>query len=529
MIKINDLELGFPDAENYRRRENKEFLNQIFIRNNFLDKLCEPSTSFLIGEKGTGKTVYAVYLVNNNYRENSATIKYIRETEYIKFIAMKKEKHLDFSDYSSIWKVILYLLIAEQIIEKEGMGFLNQFNKLKSIKNAIDEYYNKAFSPEIIQALEFVKESKIGAELFAKFSKVSGEQGASQTFTESRFQSNLFYIQKHFEDAFRQVRLKQNYILFIDGIDIRPSSIPFNEYLDCIKGLANAIWEVNNDFFPSIKGGQGRIRAVLLIRPDIFQTLGLHNQNSKVRDNSVFLDWRTEYANHRTSNIFQIIDHLLESQQDSTQINTYQIGKTWDTYFPWDAPNIKKHYANRTSFLLFLRWSYYRPRDILTMLVYLKEIYIEENRNDSTITLDNFENLTFKKRYSDYLLGEIKDHLTFYYKSEEYELFLKFFEYLNRKTFFTYNEYIAAWQKFEQNSLKNIDVPDFMSSSSAFLQFLYDLNIICYFEDNIKHGVRTPHVRWCFRERSYANISPKVKAEVTYQIFYGLQKALNVV
>ncbi len=68
MKKIKDLELGYADAENYKRRENKELLNKIFIRDQQLDKLCDDRISFLIGEKGTGKTAYSVFLSNNNYK-----------------------------------------------------------------------------------------------------------------------------------------------------------------------------------------------------------------------------------------------------------------------------------------------------------------------------------------------------------------------------------------------------------------------------------------------------------------------------
>lgn len=271
----------------------------------------------MIGEKGTGKTAYAVYLANNDYLDTLSSLRYIRETEYQKFISLKNDKHLGLSDYSSIWKVIIYLLLAQQIIAREGgVEFLRRFTKFGAIQKAIDEYYHKAFSPEIIQALQFVQESKRAAELMAKYAKASGEEKDTLTFSEARFQTNLFYIQKSFEDAFRQARLGKNHLVFIDGIDIRPSSIPYGEYLLCIKGLANAVWEVNNDFFPTIKGGCGRMRATLLVRPDIFQSIGLQNQNTKIRDNSVFLDWRTEYSNHRKSDLFKVVDHLLSSQQN---------------------------------------------------------------------------------------------------------------------------------------------------------------------------------------------------------------------
>lgn len=523
MKSILDLQLGFSDAENYKRRENKDLLNRVFIRNQHLDKLCEPAISFLVGEKGTGKTAYAVFLSNNDYKNTQASIRYIRETEYQKFIALKREKHLGLSDYTSIWKVIIFLLMSQQVVEHEGgAAFLRRFTKMAAIQKAIDEYYSKAFSPEIVQALQFVQESKHAAELVAKHAKVAGEEKEVLTFSESRFQTNLFYLQRAFETALGQARCERNHIIFIDGIDIRPSSIPYSEYLECIKGLANAIWEVNNDFFPSIKGGQGRLRGVLLIRPDIFESLGLQNQNTKSRDNSVFLDWRTEYSNHRTSDLFKVIDHLLASEQ----VKELPDGAAWDHYFPWDAPTIIEKFNAPSSFLSFLRWSYYRPRDIITMLSILQDMAKSGVGKVDNFAYESFDDPRFKRQYSDYLLGEIKDHLTFYYGAAEYELFLKFFEVLDGKFKFKYDEYSRAFDRFTETvNLDGSSRPTFMTNAATFLQFLYDLNVICYVEQ--PQGDKA-YVRWCFRERSYANISPKVKDHVTYEIFYGLHKALNV-
>ncbi len=94
MKLVKDLELGFADAENYKRRENKELLNRVFIRDSHLEELCQPNVSFLIGEKGTGKTAYSIFLTNNQYKETASSTRYVRETEYQKFIALKREKHL---------------------------------------------------------------------------------------------------------------------------------------------------------------------------------------------------------------------------------------------------------------------------------------------------------------------------------------------------------------------------------------------------------------------------------------------------
>ena len=522
MKSIKDLEFGYADAENYKRRENRDLLNKIFIRGANLDRLIQNNISFLIGEKGTGKTAYSVFLSNNNYKNTLATIRYIRETEYTKFVELKRAKHLTLSDYKSIWKVLLLMLMAYQVKDREGIkSKILNYPLFSSVDAAIDEFYRSAFTPEIIQAMQFIEESELSAELLSKYLHLSGNEKITQSFSQTKFQVNLLYIQQKLEEALAQIRLGDNHLLFIDGIDIRPSTIPYEEYLECIKGLANAVWELNNDFFPTIKGGQGRMRVVMLVRPDIFDTLGLQNQNTKLRDNSVYLDWRTEYANHRASDIFHVTDRLLSSQQSDQGIG---VGVAWDHYFPWNAPNVFDSYPHPTSFINFLRWSYYRPRDIVVMLDLLKN-----NVTDSTRTQfsqQDFENPSFARDYSNYLLGELKDHLSFYYGSDDYGAFLKFFEYLSGANKFTYDEYLKAFKNFKDH-LSTTGKPDpiFTQTANGFLQFLFELNAICFIENTVDGH---PFIHWCFRDRNYSNISPKVKTGLTYQVFYGLAKALNL-
>ena len=165
MKNIEELKLGYQDAENYRRRENKSTQNTLFIRTPELDMLTDTGKYFLVGEKGTGKTAFAVYLSNNNYHNIRASHRYIRETEYQKFLELKERQNLTLSDYTDIWKVIIYLLLAEDIIRRESGSFLASFGRLRALKEAMDEYYQSAFSPEIIYAIHMVEDSKRAAEL----------------------------------------------------------------------------------------------------------------------------------------------------------------------------------------------------------------------------------------------------------------------------------------------------------------------------------------------------------------------------
>lgn len=520
MKKIKDLYFGYNDAENYKRPENRDLFAKYFYRTEEFKDIFKPSTNFIIGEKGTGKTAFATYVSNDVTFNTNGFINFIRETDYQKFIKLKTDNHLQLSDYQNVWKVLIYLLLCDRIKTKEteGASVFKSSASFDAIQKAIDEYYVNAFSPEIIHALNFVEKTKYSAELMSQYFKAIGENIKEGSFTHSKFQTNLLYIQNHFEKAIGSLNLKQNYILFIDGIDIRPENIPYSEYLECVKGLANAIWSLNNDFFPNIKS-EGKLKVILLIRPDIFSNLGLQNQNNKLKDNSVLLDWKTNYSEFDSSKLFLLADRMLLAQQDKY----YPEGKSWEHYFPYSPFVAGK---KESSFIQFLRFSFYRPRDIITILDLMKEVHSRTpNSNPESFTLKDFENSELQSRYSDYLMGEIKDYLSFYYSDADYELFRKFFDFLEGRKEFNYSFFCDSFSEFEDYILKNnILRPKFFETADTFLQFIYDLNIICY----IEHASGQQYIRWCFRERNYSNISPKVKADCTYQIHYGLIKNLNL-
>lgn len=214
MKKVKDLFFGFNDAENFKRKEYKNLFTKFFTRTTNLTEILLPHKYFLIGDKGTGKTALAVFLSNTAYNSYKSNLVYIRETEYQKFVSMKKEKHLTLSDYQNIWNVILLLLIAKQIDNGEKKSVLfSSFSRFRPLKEAIEEFYQKAFSPEIIYALNFVEDSKRAAELLNEYFTLNGEINRSESFSESRFQINLLYIQKKFESAISSLKLENKYII----------------------------------------------------------------------------------------------------------------------------------------------------------------------------------------------------------------------------------------------------------------------------------------------------------------------------
>lgn len=523
MIKARQLNLGSNDAENYKRKENKDFFNRIFVRDQNLEKLIAPETYFLIGEKGTGKTAYSVYLSNNEYKETRSNIRYIRETEYRRFIEFKSAKNLVLSDYVNIWKVLLLVLFAKDIESKELKEFrFSKNRKLKAIQKAIDEYYLNAFSPEINQLMSIVNETSLAAELFLKYLKLGGEAKGSVTFTESRFQVNLQYIQQKLENALSDIKIGKNHFIFIDGIDFRPDSVPYVEYLECVKGLANAVWQLNNDFFANIKDKKGRFKVVLLLRPDIFESISFQNASNKIFNNSVYLDWRTNYAGFKNSNLHRLGDRILSSQQKEE----YSVGECWDHYFSWRSKSTSDSRDFDPAFIDVLKISLSRPRDLVTIMILLQKEMERREFDDDCFSHTVFKDSEFRNAYSEYLLSGIKDQLSFYYTSSDWGMFLRFFALFDSQVDFTYDFYFGNYLKYSEMILEESDeLPEFVDSAETFLQFLYDTNIICYIE-NDDYG--KPLFRWCYRERNSTNITPKVKTGLRYRFHYGLHKKLNI-
>jgi hypothetical protein len=123
-------------------------------------------------------------------------------------------------------------------------------------------------------------------------------------------------------------------------------------------------------------------------------------------------------------------------------------------------------------------------------------------------------------------LGELRDQLAFYYKENQYEDFLQFFEFLFGKTRFSYGQFTEAFRLFSEDmTSRNRPRPSFMETENRFLQFLYEMNVISYQESVEDHR---PLIHWCFRERTTGKLAPKVKTDCVYEVHYGLVPALNM-
>lgn len=531
MKSFSNIDFGYGDAANYKNnRKYQRMFYEVFVKDEKLERLMRDDTYYLIGDKGTGKTAYAVFLENNEYKNTQSRMVNFESTDYKIFVNLSKMGFLLLSDYTRVWKIILLLIVAQSIHMDEIQAFgPKRSAQFEELKNKIDRYYEHAFVPEITNTFKYVFDNACAAEAGINFNSLglgsSLKADISEKITSERniqkFQNNLADMERQFSSALKRLKIKKTKFLFIDSIDIKIDNLTEEEYQACIRGLANAIWEVNTNVFRAMPESEGFLKVVLSIRTDMFTKLNLHNQANKVRDNGVLLDWRTTYQNYRTSPLFKLCNNLLSYQNDG-DISTAH----WNYYFPWftNTTNPDKRECD-DSFIKCLRLSLSRPRDMISIMKAIQHQHMKHNEGLIT-TLKDFESDDTQNEISNYYVDEAKDWCLHKFSDEEFYTLIFFFQFLNGKSKFTYAEFELAFKEYTlQVGKKSMEIFEEILEQDDFLQLLYDLNMICYY-DKDRNG--NDLFRFCYREREIYNLSPKVKTNSIYGVHYALLKALNL-
>jgi hypothetical protein len=515
---LRELQEPFNDAVNYKTRKQREFFSKIFLRTEGLQDCLQPSVYFLIGEKGSGKTAYAAYLEANELDQHRCKLTTMTESQYKRFIELKRSGKLTYSDYANIWRPLLLNMTCQAIISKSKGFFAGITGKFSVIEREIKEFNKEALNPEVEVAFEMIRERNFSAEAGKeKVAKASGEFKNKSTDTTEKIKHHLLDIESRLKSALADISLKHHHTIFVDGIDYRPESVPYAEYIACIKGLGEATWQLNNEYFGSIRDSKGRMKIVLLVRPDVFHALNLYNSNSRLQDNSVFLNWSTTEQALKDSRLYEASGKFFASQQTFT-IDSVSAA---DQYFVSEKEN--------SIFKRLLKNSFQKPRDILTFIRISRRILISKRAGGGLFNfpVDITQDPDFTREYSDYLLGEVRNYAAFYMHQNDFSVYLKFFQYLNGKSSFNFDIFSTAFKLFSDWSEgESIGNRDYLRDPEALLQFFYDVNLIGYKENSLQDSDRFFH--WSYRERSLNNLSPKIKTSGTLMINPGVAKALDI-
>lgn len=526
---IKELDTVGDDAYDFYfgKDENKKSLfHKIFVADKFYDKIKERNTYFIIGEKGSGKTAYAAYFCNNE-KGTLSKLSLVDEDVFSRFIGMKISEELRTTSYKKIWKNIIYFMLFHTLYSELNSSFFNRIRYKKLIKQ-LDCYNNNfsnvAYVPDYVKAIEMVIQNdkedatnlesdnkKIGLKAGASFKQKTSSESR---FTETNSSTPLDNLLLKSEGILRNIKISKPINFFIDGIDVRPKSIAYEHYIQCIEGLVNAIIEINRCNFNNLN-----LRVILLIRPDLLWNVDTHNMSGKISNNSVSLDWHTTDENYKNSSIFLIADNYFNKQQ----IQEKKVGESWDYYFPF---TVKKKTKDLDPFVQILRFTQYKPRDVISILNTLINI---EKENLSIETNNSFSNrslisLDFRNKYQDYLKNQLRDHLSVYMNRNDFDVLNEFLSYLsthNIKKNFNRSTFVNLYKKFCE---KEPIIPNVIDNEDKVLTLLYEAGVIGFHDLN-------SNWHWFSKEKSYSNQKPLIKKGSTfvfheeYALMYRIYKS----
>ena len=502
-----DIELPFEAADNYYIGKQKGTIDSfIWLEHEWYTKLLSPTTFYILGSKGSGKTLLAAFMCAQRRKDTVSKSYTIDVGDYGKLIAMKVSNHLEFTDYLTMWKVILIQKLLFGIEESE-ISFWTRSKSFAELQGTISSYFgydvtDDSFNP-VTMIDSYAKQgevtnylhSQMGGSVDANPIQVTSlVEGSSEQKTHNSTDKKVERVSSVYTDTWMRsinefkkvinsISFKYNHYLFIDGLDVRPKDIDAKEYGECIGGLIRAVYDLNTRVFGSLKRKDDHdFRIVALTRTDIFLNSELVNVTSCINDNCIELDWT--YSNEREfrySNLYRMMNRVLGWDGRSSEYPVEQ-------YFNFEIPFFSKRAIKASMFIQ--RQSRLRPRDIVVMLKLIQNEC--KNRGLRNPNLSVLTSQAFVSNYSNYYAEQIKSEMMFKYSTEEIKQIFQLIKSIRKDTF---NEgyFKDLYSEFIMNNPGFAGLfPDYRSV----LDSLYALDIIGWREIYYSRS----KVHWHYRE-----------------------------
>jgi hypothetical protein len=152
-VQFSELFLKCHDASVFEEKNNHAILAKVFHDDNNASQILKQNQYFIIGEKGTGKTMISQYLTHVKTHLNCSILDY-STIDFGTFKKLSEERYLKFIQSDQIWQVLLLTLAAEHVVRKET-GILNSV-RFKGLHEAIKEFYQGRFTPEFPTVIQLV-------------------------------------------------------------------------------------------------------------------------------------------------------------------------------------------------------------------------------------------------------------------------------------------------------------------------------------------------------------------------------------
>lgn len=513
MTSFVDINLPKESADSYYMESIQHLVDDfIYIDPEWYKQLFDPTTFYILGPKGSGKTLYATYMCADIRRDTISKYHKISVDDYGKIIEMKNKGHLSFTDYSTIWKVIILQKLLCGIDEKD-ISFWGRSKSFQAIRETIFKHFGYSviqdnFNP-VTQIDSYGKQTEItnylNGELGSSITAAnmfSGSVGLkneitdvvtdnnqhSKEHTRSQYTDTWLQSIDSFKRTLEIITLRYDYYLFIDGLDVRPTQYDAAEYGECIGALIRAVYDLNTQVFGNRKRrNEHRFKIIALTRTDIFLNSNLVNVTSCINDNCVELDWTySNETNFLYSKLYKMMNRVLGWDGISPEMPAQIFFG-----FPITLGNNRRPLA---AALYIQRLSRLRPRDIVVFLNLIqKECRARGCPNPDSIIIQSSDII---EHYSQYYIEQVRSEMKFSYSDAQIFQILAFLR--------TFRNARMAEREFESIFNKyckyNSSFRTLFTSHRALIDVLYSLDVLGWVEFQENYLSTKTIIHWHYRE-----------------------------
>lgn len=417
-MKLVDIYLGTTDAKNElltNSPEERSRFKKLYVVPPALiiDKYISHSKYFITGLKGTGKTALLRYISIVLDEQKNTISKFIlfksevsEETkkDFSKASRIEEviENSSDFegNDFENIWRWFIYKVISDMIIQGDIDVFqknenLSKFHTLMRSEKIEDN--DRGFFSKLIPSIrkgniEISKDPKLNLDFDWDSNGIA--------------KVSFYKIIQEADSAFQLLQPSNDGVnIFFDELELNYTTK--KQYQRDSRLLRDLIVTIERLNSISKKSGFN-LCLFAAIRSEVLNSVDSLGKeiNKPLTDFGTDIVWNRAGVDSIQQPLLHIVEQRINNSREEFGLEILHPTDLWSNYFPKLI-----HQKKPQTYLLHNSW--YRPRDIVRLLLSAQESYPEENIF-STQSLE-----AIRKRYSSACWVELTEELKAKYKSEE--------------------------------------------------------------------------------------------------------------
>jgi hypothetical protein len=366
--------------------------------------------SYVIGRKGSGKTAVAEHLRGLKSYDTFVKSLSFKNFPFNELYKLADAKFTSPSQYTTIWKYIIYASICGMMAENEAID--------RSISSELAQHFSLDIERGLARSISKISDRGGGFTIFG-----SGANATIKSITipnEFTWQERVDIL----EELVNTYLDQSKYYIIFDELDEDYKDVleldSSSKYFDLLIGLFKAAHDIRR----KVRRGLS-IHPVIFLREDIYDLLR-DNDKNKWRDSSITLEWSS--AQLRSLAAFRLSRALDEAGPD------IRFDKLIGDLFTADTTRAGGAREKRHVFNYIVARTLMRPRDVISYLRECAKLALDEGHDRLSPDMFGIVNKRYSARLRDEFVDEIQGAAP--YINEVFEIISKM-----RKQIFGFSEF----------------------------------------------------------------------------------------